>query len=437
MNPRAIAARIIDQVCQGRSLSQALDEIPSVASAQRPLIQEIGYGTLRDYPRLSRLAEGLLKKPLKTKDGDLHALLLVGLYQLTAMRVPVHAAVSETVAATTALKKPWARGLVNGVLRNFLRHREQCLASLETDETAHWAHPRWLIDAIREAWPGQWQAILAANNRRPPMCLRVNTARIDVDEYLARLVAADCPARRRGFAPAAVELERPVDVSELPGFARGQVSVQDEAAQLAAGLLQLAPGQRVLDVCAAPGGKTGHILETAEVELVAVDVAPVRLEKVAENLTRLGQRAQLIAGDATRPAAWWDGRLFDRILLDVPCSATGVIRRHPDIKLLRRPADIQTLLTLQTHILDATWPLLRPGGILLYATCSVLPQENAQQVMAFVARQTDAQALTIDAGWGHAVEIGRQILPGDNVGANEAGGMDGFYYACLTKQLYS
>jgi 16S rRNA (cytosine967-C5)-methyltransferase len=404
MNPRAVSAQILSQVCfQGRSLSQALSQTLDNLQdkTQNPLIQEICYGVLRDYPRLSAISEGLLKKPFKAKDGDIQSLLLVGLYQLIAMRVPDHAAVSETVAATKDLKKPWARALANAVLRNFLREKDNRIKQAEQTEEGCWAHPQWLIDEIRTAWPDQWEAILTVNNERPP-------------------------AQASMIVASAVQLSQPVDVASLPGFAEGRVSVQDAAAQLAAGLLQLESGQRVLDVCAAPGGKTGHILEAADVDLTAVDIDAKRLEKIDQNLQRLGQTARLIVGDAKEPDIWWDGKAFDRILLDAPCSATGVIRRHPDIKILRRATDITALVELQAQILNAVWLLLKPGGMLLYATCSVLPRENSEQLAAFTDKCLDATPISIDTDWGRTSGAGRQILPGEN-------GMDGFYYACLKK----
>jgi 16S rRNA (cytosine967-C5)-methyltransferase len=429
MNPRAVAARILDQVCfQGRSLSQVLaqtlDNLPD--KTQNPLIQEICYGVLRDYPRLLSITEGLLKKPFKAKDGDIQSLLLVGLYQLIAMRVPDHAAVSETVAATKDLKKPWARALANAVLRNFLREKDQRIKQAEQSEEVCWAHPQWLINEVRAAWPDQWQEILTANNQRPPMTLRVNLSRNSTEDYLAELAAADIAAQASATVNSALQLAQPVDVANLPGFTEGRASVQDAAAQLAASLLKLESGQRVLDVCAAPGGKTSHILETADVDLTAVDVDAKRLEKVGQNLQRLGQTAQLLVGDAREPNTWWDRQTFDRILLDAPCSATGVIRRHPDIKVLRRAADITSLVELQAQILNAVWLLLKPGGMLLYATCSILPRENSEQVEAFIKNCLDATPVSIDADWGHVSGAGRQILPGQN-------GMDGFYYACLKK----
>ncbi len=434
MNPRAVSARILNQVCfQGRSLSQVLshtlENLPD--KTQNPLIQEICYGVLRDYPRLSAISEGLLKKPFKAKDNDVQCLLLVGLYQLIAMRVPDHAAVSETVAATKDLKKPWARGLANAVLRNFLRDKDKKIKQAEQTEEVCWAHPQWLIDEIRTAWPDQWKEILTANTQRPPMTLRMNLSKNSTEEYLSELFAAGISAQASAIVRSAVQLTQPVDVTKLPGFTEGWMSVQDAAAQLAAELLRLESGQRVLDVCAAPGGKTVHILETANVDLTAVDIDAGRLEKVQQNLHRCNQTARLLVGDAKEPASWWDEQPFDRILLDAPCSATGVIRRHPDIKIHRRATDIPALVELQAQILDAMWLLLKPGGMLLYATCSVLPRENSEQITAFVERCPDAVPVSIpdsiDAEWGRASGLGRQILPGEN-------GMDGFYYACLKKQ---
>lgn len=432
-NPRAIAACIIHQVCsQGRSLSAALEDLV-LEGPDRPLVQALCYGSLRDYQRLAIITHGLLQKPLKQRDGDVRALIMLGLYQILQMRVPDHAAVSETVAATRELNKPWARGLVNAVLRNFLREREARLAAANKQEEGRWSHPQWLIDVLRSAWPEHWQQILTANNQQPPMSLRVNRSRTTVPEYLQQLQAAGITALASTQVAGAICLQQPVDVEQLPGFAQGLVSVQDEAAQLAAPLLALQDGQRVLDVCAAPGGKSGHILESAKVDLLALDVDGLRLQRVEQNLQRLGQTAQPVAGDACTPEQWWDGQAFDRILLDAPCSATGVIRRHPDIKLLRRPADLESLLKLQAKILDSVWPLLKPGGILLYATCSVLPQENVLQLEAFVDRQPDAVNRELRVAWGRPQKVGRQIFPGEGAAPDTKGGMDGFYYACLHK----
>jgi 16S rRNA (cytosine967-C5)-methyltransferase len=429
-DPRAAAARVLLQVRdKGRSLSDALPVAQAGLDDERDaaLAQELVYGTLRWYFRLDACLAHLLKKPLKARDADLHCLMLVGLYQLDQLALPERVAVHETVQAVRALDKDWARGLVNAVLRNFQRERQQLERAIQDDPAAVHAHPRWLIDHLQSDWPEHWQAILAANNKRPPLCLRVNQQHMTRAEYLDVLAeraidAAPIAETRQGIC-----MSKPLAVTRLPGFDAGHVSVQDGAAQLAASLMRLAPGMRVLDACAAPGGKTAHMLELeGQIEVTAIDIKAQRLERIRENLDRLGLHAELLASDAARPADWWDGRSFDRILLDVPCSASGVIRRHPDIKLLRRSADIDALVEQQAVLLNALWPLLAAGGMLLYCTCSVLIAENSRQIGDFLARVKGASELPIIAGWGHGCEYGRQILPGDN-------GMDGFYYACLTR----
>jgi len=414
----------------GRALDQALElHLAGLDDPRdRGLAQEIAYGVLRFLPRLRLLAGRLLQRPMKQRDLDLECLLLAGLYQLLYLRVPAHAAVSETVAAVRLLNKPWAAGLLNGVLRSFGRRREQLLAELEADPAAHWCFPDWLLDRLRQAWPEEWETLVEQCNRRPPMALRVNAARGSRSGYAARLAEAGLAARPLPHTPQGLVLERPVEVEALPGFADGEVSVQDGAAQLAALLLQPQAGQHILDACAAPGGKSAHILELApEARLTAVDVSPERLEPLRANLARLALQARVVAGDVADPSGdgWAEGS-YQRILLDVPCSATGVIRRHPDIKWLRRPADIARLAELQGRILAAVWPRLAPGGILVYATCSLLPEENHQQMQAFVRRTDDARELPIEAGWGRPCPFGRQLLTGDD-------GMDGFYFARLTK----
>ncbi len=427
--PRSVATSVLTRVSrEGQSLSSLLPHAFTVlAPERRALAQELCYGTLRWWYQLDALLSLLLDKPLRGKDRDVHCLLLCGLYQLEYMGIPPHAAVSETVAVTTVLKKGWAKGLTNAVLRRYQREREELQQQLEGNPEARYAHPRWLIDALTAAWPAQWPEILAANNQRPPMTLRSAPNHQSREAYLQELEAAGIEASPTAHAPDALTLLQPHDVESLPGFAKGHVSVQDGAAQLAARLLGHQPGIRVLDACAAPGGKTGHILEICrDIELIALDLEEKRLQRVAQNLDRLQLRATLICGDAAIPGEWWDGQPFDRILLDAPCSASGVIRRHPDIKLLRRPDDIAQLVQLQAAILDAMWPLLRPGGMFVYATCSVLPQENSQQLESFLGRQVDAQELKIEADWGVTTTVGRQILPGQD-------GMDGFYYACIKK----
>lgn len=430
-SPRALAARIIHQVVGGRSLSDVLSkELEKANPEHRPLIQELCYGVMRWYPRLDALVQQLLERPLKAKDGDVRALILMGCYQLLYMRVADHAAVTETVEATKALNKPWATGLVNGVLRRFQREQDKLLAELVNNPVAHNAYPAWLLDAIKTAWPEQWQAIIEASNQRPPMSLRVNLRHQSRDSYAERLNSQGIASSAISDAPTALVLERPQDVLELPGFLDGDISVQDAGAQMAAELLDLQPGQQVLDACAAPGGKSCHILEIEPglASLVSLDVDASRLERVKENLQRLKLSAELHQGDASTPAGDWAKRQYDRILLDVPCSATGVIRRHPDIKCLRRKEDIPALVSLQSQILDAIWPLLAAGGKLLYCTCSLLPDENDIQVAQFLQRQPDAQASPIKATWGHERSCGRQILPGEQT-------MDGFYYALLEKRL--
>ncbi len=428
-NPRAVAARIIHQVVGGRSLSDSLSKaLEKVDPEQRPLIQELCYGVMRWYPRLDALLLQLLERPLKAKDGDLRALMLMGCYQLRYMRVADHAAVTETVEAARALGKPWAAGLVNGLLRRFQREQDELLERLADNPVAHSAYPAWLLDRIKTAWPEQWQNIIEASNQRPPMSLRVNLRHQSRDSYAERLSSQGISSSPIPDVPTALLLERPQDVHALPGFLDGAVSVQDAGAQIAAELLDLQPGQRVLDACAAPGGKSCHILEREPelASLVSLDVDATRLERVKENLQRLKLSAELHQGDASAPAGSWAQRQYDRILLDVPCSATGVIRRHPDIKCLRREADIPALVALQSQILDAIWPLLAPGGKLLYCTCSLLPDENDLQAVQFLQRQPGAQEPPIKASWGHARSCGRQILPGEQT-------MDGFYYALLEK----
>jgi len=433
INPRAAAARIVDEVIGharylDTALAQTLAALPPAQARDAALIQEMAYGVLRWFHELETVAALFLTKPLKEKDRDIHALLLTGLYQLRHMRVARHAAVTETVEAATALKKPWAKNLLNACLRSYLREETRAQAAIAAEPAAAFSHPAWLIDAIRHDWPGDWRAMLAANNERPPMVLRVNRRRLTREQYLARLAGAGIAAAAVPALPDAIRLETPVAVDALPGFAQGEVSVQDGAAQFAAPLLDAQAGARVLDACAAPGGKTGHLLECTPglVELVALDREPARVALIEENLARLGVTATIVTGDATDPRAWWDGRQFDRILADVPCSATGVIRRHPDIKVRRRPQDLPKLLETQTRILESLWPLLKPGGKLLYVTCSILTAENEKQMAAFLARHPEAAEVGLPLAAGGARATGRQILPGES-------GMDGFYYACLRK----
>jgi 16S rRNA (cytosine967-C5)-methyltransferase len=427
LSTRALAAEILIQVVhQGQSLTSALESrLPGLPGANdRAFVQALCYGVSRWYWRLEKLLTLLTRKPIK--DERIHMLALLGLYQLRYMRVKPHAAVGETVAS--AGPRSWAKPLLNGVLRSYQRGQTGWEARCDEDETAALAHPGWLTECLRRDWPDRYRELLANNNGAPPLTLRVNRRRLTRERYVERLENEGIMARTSESCPSALTLEQALPVEAIPGFAEGDVSVQDGAAQFAADLMDLGPGLGVLDLCAAPGGKTAHLLETCPDlgALVAVDVSAERLCRVRENLDRLGLDATLIAGDATRPADWWEGRPFDRILVDAPCSGTGVIRRRPDIKLLRQPNDIPQLARNQQRILDAAWSLLAPDGQLLYATCSVLHAENEETIGRFLACHADARELPIDAGWGIPVRHGRQILTGME-------GFDGFYYARLEK----
>jgi len=421
---RAIAARIIHDVMHGKSLADTLPHaLKSIADARdRGFIQALCYGVCRFYSRLNQVLNQLLTNPLQTTETEVRALLLVGLYQLMEMQLAPHAAVAETVNAAVILKKSWAKGLVNAVLREYLRQKE----TIQFDE---YAHPTWWVKAIKKAWPNDFEKILLANNAHPPFALRVNQQHLSREKYM-ELFAKDevriIPETTNG-----VIMTSPVAAESLPGFEAGDVSVQDGAAQLAAELLDLSPQLRVLDACAAPGGKFAHIIEI-EPQLtacIAIEKDKERLFLIEENMTRLqhqNKSIQLIAADANDIKNWWDGELFDRILLDAPCSASGVIRRHPDIKLLRYAEDITALAKQQLQLLNSLWPLLTPNGLLLYATCSIFPAENVDVLQRFFATHDYAREEKIVADWGRACDIGRQILPGEHE-------MDGFYYAKVRK----
>jgi 16S rRNA (cytosine967-C5)-methyltransferase len=415
-----VVARVLRERCDADGALEAAER--EVAERDRPLLGALVFGALRWHQRLLWQSARLLTKPLKPGQLELGALLEIGLLQLQEMRIPSHAAVSATVDAAALLGQRDAAPLVNAVLRRFQRERAALDAALAGEDEARLCHPRWLLEELARDWPDDWQRICAANNAPAPMWLRVNARRTTRADYLARLQAAGLAARPDEHVATAVMLESPQPVEALPGFAAGDASVQDVAAQRAAGFLDLAPGQRVLDACAAPGGKTCHILESCAGldEVWALDRDARRLERVRANLDRLGLAARLVEGDATEPKAWWDGRPFERILLDAPCSAVGVIRRHPDIKVLRRPEDVARAVALQARLLRALWPLLAPGGRLVYATCSVLRRENDAQIAGL------GKELEASEGPGTAQLSGCQSLPGDADG-------DGFYYACLLK----
>jgi len=414
---------------QGRSLDDALAGLEDLDDPRdRPLVREFCYGVLRTLPRQEALAGTLLHRPLKRVDRDLEALILVGLYQLTDTRIPPHAAVAATVDAARSMGRAWAPALVNALLRRFQRERGRLPDPPGPAPEVQWLFPRWLLEQLRMAWPRHWRQIVTASNARPPMTLRVNRLKTTRAHYARQLGSAGLTARPSRDASHGLMLDRPVPTAELPGFREGLISVQDAGAQLAAELLDARPGERVLDACAAPGGKSAHILERAggNPDLTALDIDPVRLEQVRANLDRLGLSARVVQGDATAPSGAWAQAGYHRILLDAPCSATGVIRRHPDIKWLRWESDIPALSDLQARMLDALWPLLLPGGTLLYATCSLLPAENEAQIRAFLGRREDARARPLEETWGMGRPCGRQTLP-------RAGGPDGFYYAVLEK----
>jgi 16S rRNA (cytosine967-C5)-methyltransferase len=423
---RASAAQTVAAVAAGASLDDALvSSISSLPAPDQSLAKAIAYGTVRERRLLEWFASRLLQKPLKD-EAELQALLLCGLYQLRSMRVPAHAAVGETVGAAEKLGKPWAKGLLNAVLRRYQRERDALEAAAPIKAAERLSYPDWLADRLRSDWPEQWREVLAAGNEPGPLTLRVNRRRIDRDGYLRELAAAGLEALPIVAAEDAVHLVEALPVERIPGFIEGRVSVQDAAAQLAADLLLAQPGQRVLDACAAPGGKTAHLLERVDdLDLLALDVDAQRLARVRENLDRLGLRAELRAADAADTAAWWDGRAFDRILLDAPCSGTGVIRRHPDIKWLRRESDIPRMNGLQRRLLDTLWPTLAADGVLLYATCSILRAEGEAVIRAFLDTHADAREEPIEASWGESCSVGRRIAPG--------GDFDGFYYARLKK----
>jgi 16S rRNA (cytosine967-C5)-methyltransferase len=423
---RSAAALVILRVTQGQSLNTAsIDISKRLDETQRGLFQQLCYGVIRWYPTLETLSEQLLSKSLKAKDGDILALLLIGIYQLRSLRIPDHAAISETVNACKLLNKQWATGLMNACLRNYQRQQDVLEKSLTEQVVSLYAHPTWLIEKYQNDWSDNWQTILTANNQQPPMMLRVNCREFSQAEYLELLAKANIAAQAIENCPQGILLEQACDVFALPGFVDGAVSVQDGAAQQVADLLDIQPNQRILDACAAPGGKTCHILEIhPHNEMIALDISDERLKQVDENLSRLHLTANCLAADASDTQNWWNGEQFDRILIDAPCTGSGVIRRHPDIKLLRKPEDIEQLAQQQRALLDNLWPLLKPDGLLVYTTCSAFKQENELQIEAFLQRQPDAMEHIPAKAPARRASFGYQLLPGDN-------DLDGFYYACL------
>jgi len=405
-----LAARVLALVNGGKSLSEALLILSNEPTGARAAAQDVAYGVLRRYGWGEFILGRLMSKPLTHPETQ--ALLLGALYRLDTRPDSSHMVVDQAVAAAGELAGGVFKGLVNGVLRNFLRQRETLLGELARNDEAHHSYPNWWLTRLRRAYREQWAAIAAVGNRPPPMTLRVNQRRGTVADYVTRLEAAGLSARpvgRNGLI-----LDKPVAVDVLPGFFDGLVSVQDAGAQRAAEILAPTPGQRVLDACAAPGGKTAHLLEAADLDLLALDIDAGRARRIEENLQRLHLRAEVKVADCQAVSTWWDSRPFDAILADVPCSASGVVRRHPDIKHLRRESDIRHLIHAQAAILDVLWSVLKPGGRLLYATCSVFPEENSAQIDAFRVRQKGVLCVSQE-----------QLLPQDD--------NDGFYYALLQK----
>lgn len=424
-NLRSMAAQAIEQVMeQGQSLSNILPPLQQkVSDKDKALLQELCFGVLRVLPQLDWLINKLMSRPMTGKQRTIHYLIMVGFYQLLHTRIPAHAALAETVEGAVAIKRPQLKGLINGVLRQFQRQQEELLAEFASSDNRY-LFPAWLLKRVQKAYPQQWQQVIEASNQRPPMWLRVNRQHHTRDGWLALLEEHGLQGFTHADYPDAVRLAGAVSVTALPGFAEGWVTVQDASAQGCINFLAPQNGERILDLCAAPGGKTTHILEAApEASVLAVDVDEQRLSRVYDNLKRLGMKAQVKQGDGRFPSQWCGDEVFNRILVDAPCSATGVIRRHPDIKWLRRDRDIPELVQLQSEILDAIWPHLKSGGTLVYATCSILPEENSQQVAAFLKRTPDAQlSLT-----GTPEQPGLQKLPGAEEG-------DGFFYAKIIKQ---
>lgn len=426
---RLVAARALAAVLdQRRNLGDALTDLDRqlADSRDRALVRRLCNRVLRDYPALEWRLGQLLRKPLGRKAREIHFLLLLALDQLIEGREPAHAVVHASVAAARSAGQHHLSGLVNAVLRNQQRRAAELDEKLPGDPALRLGYPAWLLDAIRRDWPDQWRAIAEAGNRKPPVWLRVNRRRSTPDDLCRKLAANGIQAASSRQFPDAVRLDHPARVSSLPGYAEGEFSVQDAGAQAAAALLELAHGQRVLDACAAPGGKAAHILECADVALTALEVDPIRAERIGETFDRLGLKGRVVTGDAAAPETWAGTERYDRILIDAPCSATGVLRRHPDIRWQRQPGDIEENARLQARILDALWPLLAPGGLLVYASCSILHAENRDQARDFIARHADAQLHEADLEDAVATDPGRQVLPGSL-------DRDGFYYLRLRR----
>jgi 16S rRNA (cytosine967-C5)-methyltransferase len=430
VDTRALAARALAEIAlRGVSLRDAMERhAPRLGDPRdRALLMALLSEGSRWWLRFDAAIDGLLEKPLRHKDPAIHALLVLGLVQLEILQLQDYAAVAATVEATRSLKRPQLAGLVNAVLRRWQRERETLNARLDAKPQTRHAHPAWLADALARDWPQQAEAVMLADNGEPPLMLRVNRQRSERQSMIERLQAAGHAASAHPWLADALVLPHSTDVTRLPGFEDGAFAVQDGAAQVAADLADLHDGLRVLDACAAPGGKACHLLERAAIDLTALEIDASRAERIRQNLMRLRLDAKLVIGDAGAPAGWWKRQPFDRILIDAPCSATGVLRRRPDVRLHRRESDIAAMHAQQQRILSALWPLLAPGGRLVYITCSVLRAENEAIVKAMLAAHADAQAVEFSLPVGQAASVGWQILPGD-------GDLDGMYYAVLRKQ---
>lgn len=428
LNPRLMAIKALGEVLdEGKNLSDCTALKGEADARNLAQARHLAYGVLRWQVALAWLEAQLLSKPIKHKERDISRLLWLGIFQLWQDRTPDHAAINETTECARSLGKTWAVNMVNAVLRRFQREQVQWLEKL-AEVPEHWSHPPWLQAAIKSDWPECWQNILEANNKPPPLWIRVNTQLATLAAVKADLAKAGFTTLRNEFAPEALLVSPAAAVNDLPGFSEGHYSVQDAAAQLAAGLLDAQSGMRVLDACAAPGGKTCHLLEQIPgLQLFALERYANRMHRVQENLDRLHLSCELLTADATATNSWWDGKSFERILLDAPCTATGVIRRHPEIRHLRQAEQVQEAVKLQQALLQQLWPTLAPGGMLLYVTCSLFRDENSQQINNFLSDHSDAEEAPIEANWGQAQTHGRQILPGEQ-------DMDGFYYACLRKR---
>ena len=432
---RQVALDVCYQVAvRGLSLTEVLDQQLNKLESERDrsFCSELCFGFSRYYFVLQESLKKLVKKPLKSRDKDVQIIMLLGLYQIRFMRVENHAAVNESVKLLQRRKKVWAKGLVNAVLRSYIRALPEKTSETEqllTFEENYLAYPEWITQKVKKDWSEHSAKVLQAGNQRAPMVLRVDLQKISRSGYLKQLAESSIDAREHPIVEQAIILKSPVAVESLPGFSKGLVSVQDAAAQLAAVLLDCEPGMKVLDACAAPGGKTLHILQSAlSLQVTALDKDEGRLQRVTENLQRASVSAELCCADAAQPDSWFDGKLFDRILLDAPCSASGIIRRHPDIRLLRQADDVNGLVDQQKRLLTAMWPLLEPGGRLLYSTCSIFKDENEDQIKHFISDHDNCVELPLKSvQWGLSRPVGRQILPGFFE-------MDGFYYACLEKK---